>query len=88
MPRFLTFFQTLRFGVFFQAAPEEEERPPEPSSVNSSSEKPCFTPISFSPMQSPPPERNVSDLLAAVSSSIAHNETINFSLDNEQRNIL
>ncbi len=28
------------------------------------------------------------DLLAAVSSSIAHDETVNISLDNEQRNIL
>jgi hypothetical protein len=74
--------------VFFQAAPEEEEHPPELSSVDAGSEKPCFTLISFSPTQSPPSERNVSDLFAAVSSSIAHDETVNFSLNNEQRNIL
>ncbi len=78
MPRLLTFFQTLTFGLF-QAAPEEEELPPELSSVDADSMKPCFTPISFLPTQSPPPERNVSDLLAVVRSSIAHDVTVNFS---------
>jgi hypothetical protein len=79
MLRLLTFFQTLRFVFVFFRLPLKRKNVLPSTAVLML----CVTLINFLPTA-----MNVSVLLALVSSSIDQSQTVNFSLDNEQQNIL